>query len=122
MPFRISGRNIDVGEALRARVSARIAEAMGKYFDGGYSGHGRLDKEGVSFRSDGVAHLHSGIALQVEGLAADTSASADEAAIWIETRRRRYDRGLMDHQIASADGGENASAPDVEAPSYVIAA
>ena len=26
MPFRVSGKNIDVGEALRTRVSERIAE------------------------------------------------------------------------------------------------
>src|SRR5262249_19842143 len=28
VPFRISGKNIDIGEALRTRVNARIAEAM----------------------------------------------------------------------------------------------
>ena len=39
MPFRISGKNIDVGEALRERINARIAEATAKYFDGGFSGH-----------------------------------------------------------------------------------
>jgi ribosome-associated translation inhibitor RaiA len=30
MSFRISGKNIDVGDALRERVSGRIADAMGK--------------------------------------------------------------------------------------------
>jgi ribosome-associated translation inhibitor RaiA len=35
MPFRVSGKNITVGEALRERVNARIAEALAKYFDGG---------------------------------------------------------------------------------------
>ncbi len=39
MPFRVSGKNIDVGEALRERVNARVAEALAKYFDGGFSGH-----------------------------------------------------------------------------------
>jgi len=111
-----------VGEALRARVSARIAEAMGKYFDGGYSGHVTVGKEGFGFRTECAVHLDSGITLQAEGLAADAYASADQAAIRIEKRLRRYHRRLKDHQIARADGGENASAPDVEAPSYVIAA
>ena len=32
MPFRVSGKNIDIGEALRERVNARIAEAVNKYF------------------------------------------------------------------------------------------
>jgi hypothetical protein len=35
MSFRISGRNIDIGEALRTRINERIAEATAKYFDGG---------------------------------------------------------------------------------------
>ena len=35
MPFRVSGKNLDIGEALRDRVNARVAEAMRTYFDGG---------------------------------------------------------------------------------------
>ena len=38
MALRVSGKNIAIGEALRQRVSARIGEALEKYFDGGYSG------------------------------------------------------------------------------------
>jgi len=37
MSFRISGKNLDIGEALRERVNARIAEVLAKYFDGGFS-------------------------------------------------------------------------------------
>ena len=43
MSFRVSGKNIDIGEALRNRVNARIAEATAKYFDGGFSGHVIVD-------------------------------------------------------------------------------
>ena len=34
MPFRVSGRNLDVGDALRQRVNDRIVEAVGKHFQG----------------------------------------------------------------------------------------
>ena len=61
MPFRVSGRNIDVGEALRQRVSARIAEAVSKYFDGGYSGHVTVGKDGFGFRTECLVHLDSGM-------------------------------------------------------------
>ena len=44
MLFRVSGKNIDLGEALRGRVSTRIEEALKKYFDGGYSGHATVGK------------------------------------------------------------------------------
>src|SRR5713101_8631824 len=104
MPFRVSGKNIDVGEALRQRIGARIAEALGKYFDGGYSGHATVGKEGFGFRTECAVHLDSGVTLQAEALAADAYASADQAAIRIEKRLRRYKRRLKDHQTARADG------------------
>ncbi len=49
MPFRVSGKNIDIGQALRARVNARVAEVTAKYFDGGFSGHVTIGKEGFGF-------------------------------------------------------------------------
>jgi len=120
--FRVSGKNIDIGEALRARVTARIAEALGKYFDGGYSGHLTVGKEGFGFRTECAVHLDSGIVLQTEGMAADAYASADQAAIRLEKRLRRYKRRLKGHQVTRVDGVPSEAAPTVDAPSYVIAA
>ena len=122
MPFRVSGKNIDIGEALRGRVSARIADALGKYFDGGYSGHVTVGKEGFGFRTECAVHLDSGITLQAEGTAADAYASADQAAIRIEKRLRRYHRRLKGRQMSRADGASSGLVPDVAALSYVIAA
>ena len=51
MPFRVSGKNIDIGQALRTRVNARIAEVTAKYFDGGFSGHVTIGKEGFGFNA-----------------------------------------------------------------------
>ena len=98
MPFRVSGKNIDVGEALRERVNARVADAVAKYFDGGFSGHVPVGREGFGFRTECVVHLDSGIVLEAEALAADAYASADQAAIRIETRLRRYKRRRKDRQ------------------------
>jgi ribosomal subunit interface protein len=120
MTFRISGKNIDVGEALRARISARVAEVTAKYFDGGYSGHVTVGKEGFGFRTECVIHLDSGIVLEAEALAADAYASADHAAERIEKRLRRYKRRLKGHQTTPANGG-SASDAAIDAPSYVIA-
>ena len=121
MPFRVSGKNIDVGEALRTRINARVAEATAKYFDGGFSGHVTIGKEGFGFRTECVIHLDSGIVLEAEALAADAYASADQAAVRIEKRLRRYKRRLKDHQAArrTAPGHDRAA---IDAPSYVIAA
>ena len=77
MPFRVSGKNLDIGEALRERVSARIVEALSKYFDAGYSGHVTVEKEGFGFRTECAIHLDSGMTLHTEANAADAYASAD---------------------------------------------
>ena len=92
MPFRVSGKNLDIGEALRERVSARIVEALSKYFDGGYSGHVTVEKEGFGFHTECAIHLDSGMTLHTEANAADAYASADQAALRIEKRLRRYKR------------------------------
>jgi ribosomal subunit interface protein len=125
MPFRVSGKNMDVGEALRTRINQRVADATAKYFDGGFSGHVTIGKEGFGFRTECVIHLDSGIVLEADALAADAYASADQAALRIEKRLRRYKRRLKDRQATRSDGhaldqmrGEAA----IDAPSYVIAA
>ena len=104
MPLRVSGKNIKVGEALRGRINARVADAMAKYFDGGFSGHVTIGKEGFGFRTECVVHLDSGIVLEADALAADAYASADQAALRIEKRLRRYKRWRKDRQTARADG------------------
>jgi ribosomal subunit interface protein len=120
MPFRVSGKNIAIGDALRGRVSQRIAEATAKYFDGGYSGHVTIGKDGFGFRTECVVHLDSGIVLEAEAIAGDAYSSADQAAARIEKRLRRYKGRLKDHQNGRADGQAIDNALAV--PSYVIAA
>ena len=117
MSFRISGQNLDVGAALRDRIGARLAEAMSKYFDGGYSGHLTLARDGFGFRAECAIHLDSKITLHAEGMAPDAYASADQAALRIEKRLRRYHRRLKDHRAEHA--AERAA---IDATSYVIAA
>jgi ribosomal subunit interface protein len=117
MPFQVSGKNIDVGEALRRRMGERVAEALGKFFDGGYSGHATVSREGFGFRTECAVHLDSGITLRAEAMAADAYASADQAASRIERRLRRYKRRLKDRQASRPE-----DAAEVPAQSHVIAA
>ncbi len=121
MSFRVSGKNLDVGDALRERINERIAQAMDKYFDGGYSGHVTVTRDGFGFRTECAIHLDSKITLQAEGHAADAYASADQAALRVEKRLRRYHRRLKDHRADRSEGrSETLAAAD--AASYVMAA
>jgi ribosomal subunit interface protein len=125
MTLRISGKSINVGDALRGRVSERTDEVLRKYFDGNYSGHITLSKDGFGFRTDCSLHLDSGITLEADSNAADAYASADQALLMIEKRLRRYkslkDRSARKAYAASAALAE-MEAPTLDAPSYVIEA
>ena len=126
MTLRISGKSISVGEALRSRVSERTDEVLRKYFDGNYSGHITLSKDGFGFRTDCTLHLDSGVALEADSTAVDAYASADQALLMIEKRLRRYKSRLKDRSSRKAYAANAAfaemEAPVLDAPSYVIEA
>jgi ribosomal subunit interface protein len=126
MTLRISGKSISIGEALRDRVSDRTEEVLRKYFDGNYSGHITLSKDGFGFRTDCALHLDSGITLEADSNAVDAYASADQALLMMEKRLRRYKSRLKDRSarkayVASAALAE-MDAPTLDAPSYIIEA
>jgi ribosomal subunit interface protein len=115
--LRISGRNLDIGEALRAQIEERLAQALTKYMDrGSYSGHVTVGKDGTGFRTDAVVHLSSGVTIEAHGNAHDAYASFGETAERIEKRLRRYKRRLRDHHA-----GNGAIRPDpIEMNTYVL--
>src|SRR6201986_1487065 len=121
MTLRISGKSISIGEALRDRVSERTKEVLRKYFDGNYSGHITLSKDGFGFRTDCSLHLDSGLTLEAESNGEDAYAGADQALLMIEKRLRRYKSRLKDRS-ARKTAVASAAFADLDAPSYVIEA
>ena len=119
MTLRVSGKNLDIGEALRSKVEDRVSSTLAKYFDGQYFGHVTVARDGAGFRTDCVLHLTSGRTLEASGSAHDAYASFDQTADRIEKRLRRYKQKLKDHG-PQTDGRE--AAPQIpysilEAPS-----
>jgi ribosomal subunit interface protein len=121
MTLRISGKSISVGEALRGRIGDRTEEVLRKYFDGNFSGHITLSKDGFGFRTDCALHLDSGITLEADSNAPDAYASADQALLMIEKRLRRYKSRLKDRSARKA-AAEAAAFAGLDASSYVIEA
>jgi ribosomal subunit interface protein len=124
MTLRVSGKSISIGEAMRDRVVARTEEVLRKYFDGNYSGHITLSKDGFGFRTDCALHLDSGITLEADSMASDAYASADQALLMIEKRLRRYKSRLKDRSARKMHA-ENAAMATLEmsgidASNYVI--
>ncbi len=116
MTLRVSGKNVDVGDALRSHIAERVDEALSKYFDGGYTGHVTIGREGSGFRTECSLHLDTGINLQVSADSHEPRNSFDAAADRIEKRLRRYKRKLKDHKSNGANGRDT-----IEAASYILA-
>lgn len=116
MTLRVSGKNMDVGDALRTRAEGHFDTVVRKYFDGNYSGHMTLEHEGSGFSAQCLVHLDSGTMLQSSAFGTDPIAAFEGMAATIEKRLRRYNRKLKAHR-RHPNGAE-----DEAAPAYVLAA
>lgn len=110
MALRVSGKNIDIGESLKSQAQDRVAGVVGKYFDGSYTGHVTVSRDGTGFRTDCVLHLSSGITLEASDAAGDAYASLDRTAERIERRLRRYRHRLKDRPAGARDRRAEAGA------------
>lgn len=105
MALRVSGKNIDIGDALREQIETRLQAALGKYFHHGSKGHVTVSRDGTGFRAECLLHLDSGTDLRASGAAYDAYSAFSEAAEHIEKRLRRYKRFLKSHPAAGNKNG-----------------
>jgi len=119
MTLRVSGKNMDVGDALRSKAEAHFDSVVKKYFDGGYSGHLTLEHEGPGFLAQSMVHLDSGAILQASAYGNDATAAYEIMANAIEKRLRRYNRKLKSHH---RHGNGNGNGEVTAAQSYVLSA
>lgn len=104
MDIRVSGHQIDTGEALRGQVDERLSAIADKYFSRTISaqvtfGKGPYDH---SFTCDIVAHVPQGVVLKGSAGAALAPAAFELAAERIERQLRRYKRRLKDRHAQAA--------------------
>ncbi len=127
MEIRISGHQVDTGEALRLHVTDRLNAIADKYFSRTLSatvtfGRGPHDN---GFVCDIMAHVMQGVILKGSASAMEAHPSFEGAAEKIEKQLRRYMRRLKDRHGNAGDEGAAAvdaaytvfdSAEDVEEP------
>jgi ribosomal subunit interface protein len=117
MQVQVSGKHVDVGEALRSRISDQLVSSIGKYFERGGDAEVVLSRDGHGFRVDCLVLLASGQTLQAHGLGGDAHGAFDQALDRIETQIRRYKRRLKSHSLAAeAKAAELASSYVLQAP------
>ena len=120
MGLRVSGKNLEIGAALRQHVEGKIGALAERYETRVIGGTVTLGPEGSGFRADCLLHLTSGTSLQAEGKAHDAYACFDQAAERVEKRLRRYRRRLKDRHPPAIAGAMDPAAATVSR--YVIEA
>ncbi|MGH1417673.1 MAG: ribosome hibernation-promoting factor, HPF/YfiA family [Hyphomicrobiaceae bacterium] len=106
MTLQVTGKNVDAGRAYKDYIEEKIAAVLEKYIGPEISGHIRLEKERIMFRTNCSIRLRTGILLEAHGEGADAYASADAAVDRLEKRVRRYKRRLKNHHNRDASHSE----------------
>lgn len=115
MPLRVSGKNLDVGEALREHVTTRVQQAVSKHFPGEVAGSVTIARDGSAYRCDCSLHPAGNVVLQAEGRGHEPYATFEQALDHIEKRLRRHKRKLKDRNSPAA-----AAAPAAMTAGYYV--
>ncbi len=97
MQITVSGKQVDLSDALRTRVSAGLDTIAGKYFDSALEANVTFSRARSFFTCDINVHAGRGLTLRGEGEAADANSAFDDAAEHIAKRLRRYRRRVNEH-------------------------
>lgn len=106
MDIRVSGHQVDTGDALRGHVTDRLQAIADKYFARAVSAQVTFGKgpHDHGFVCDIVAHVMHGVVLKGSSHAQDARHSFDLAADKVENQLRRYKHRLKDRNGGGLDG------------------
>jgi ribosomal subunit interface protein len=97
MQIQITGKHIDVGDALRSHIETKLQSFRDRFFEGSVHGHVTLEKRRSFFLTDCTLHLATGLVLQSHAEEATAMASADAAMAHLEKQLKKYKQRLKDH-------------------------
>lgn len=111
MDIQVSGKNMELGDALQVHVTEKLADGVRKYFDRGAEASVTFARERHLVECDVTAHLASGVFLAAHGEGGDAYGAFDESLEKLEKRIRRYKRRLKNHHANGKEPlpAENAS-------------
>ena len=134
MQYQITGKQIDIGEALQIHVRDNMDEVVGKYAGRPTDANIVFSKSGHEHVCEATVHLSTGLTAQAKAHANDIYAAFDGCAEKMEKQLRRYKRRLKDHHkdrlqpvelldastyiLASTDGPDD-SEPDTLQPMII---
>ncbi|MEM7508472.1 MAG: ribosome-associated translation inhibitor RaiA [Pseudomonadota bacterium] len=115
MQVKVTGKQIDVGDALSTHVEMRIVDAVGKYSDRAVDAGIVFSRDAHNFKCDASVHLSTGLTAKAQGANPDIYSAFEQSVDRIEKQLRRYKRRLKDHHQSRTDRIEAFAAS-----SYVI--
>jgi ribosomal subunit interface protein len=110
MQITVSGKQVDLSDALQTRVSTQLETIAGKYFDHALEARVTFGRARSFFTCDINLHAGRGLQLRGEGEAAEANLAFDNAAEHIAKRLRRYRRRVNEHarDLAQRERPESA--------------
>jgi ribosomal subunit interface protein len=109
MQLTVSGKQVNLSDALQVHVQQHLSNITSKYFDQALEAHVTFSKARSFFTCDINMHAGRGVTVRGEGEAGDAHAAFDDAAEHIAKRLRRYRQRMNDHSRDTA-----AAAPPPE--------
>lgn len=97
MRYQISGKRIDIGDALQTHVKTELGEIIEKYAERPTDAHVIFSKSASEFNCEAIVHLSTGLTAQAKARAHEIYAAFDSCCDKMEKQLRRYKRRLKDH-------------------------
>jgi ribosomal subunit interface protein len=122
MEIRVSGHQVDTGDALKTYVSNRMQGIADKYFSRALSAQITFGKgpHDHGFACDIISHVMHGVVLKAAGSAADAHHAFDAASDKVEKQLRRYKRRLKDRHAAKASALQDDVRAIADNASYIV--
>lgn len=97
MRYQISGKQIDIGEALQTHVKAELGEVIEKYAQRPTDGVIVFSKSAHEYVCEAVIHLSTGLSATAKGHATEIYAAFESCREKMEKQLRRYKRRIRNH-------------------------
>lgn len=116
MRYQITGKQIDIGDALQTHVKSELNDIVEKYAERPTDANVVFSKSGHEHVCEATIHLSTGLTAQAKAHATEIYAAFDECAEKMEKQLRRYKRRLKDHHSKRKEPVEQLGAS-----SYILA-
>ncbi|MCY4335481.1 MAG: ribosome-associated translation inhibitor RaiA [Litoreibacter sp.] len=116
MRYQISGKQIDIGEALQTHVQQELSEMLGKYAGRPTDATVVFSKHAHEYMCEATVHLSTGLTTQAKAHETEIYAAFDSCSEKMDKQLRRYKRRLKDHHKERSQPVEL-----FEASSYILA-